>query len=766
MVKKFIRWVRRRWYVPLGAVVILLVAVAFLFPYLVKRYVEAHSEEWIQRKVAIGSIVLNPFTGVYAVNNLVCYETKSDVVFVRFEKLGVKADLLDGYRKGLWHFREAELRGPYVRIEQTGDRFNFSDLLELGSEDEPPTSEEEDSAMAFDVVGIELSAGAIDYSSDILHTPVSVEDLTVSCTRISSAQAVMKFLLGFAIHGGGKVNGGFTIDTDGGRYEVDAHLQDFDLSQLLPYLQDFMDCRKLDGALDLDLMVSDSYVDTTQLALSAAMDLRSLRLEDPAGEALVSVGELRAGLDTLIAAQERFDVGEVLLDKADLRFVLLNDWSDNWTRLLKFSTDTIGDSTVVSSAASESNVFVMLADYVNYLGGQFVASDYSAQSVRLTDCAVRFEDYTPRQPFRYELTEVALTANRVSSHQDAGRVTSKANLNGGGALIATAVFDPADIRNVTLDLEVDGLRLPPFDPYTRWYAAHPMEDGVLRYTAKTVLLAGMIDSQNSLRIDKLKFGRKVTEHDTGIYVLPLRLAAGLLKDAKGVVELDVPVKGDLKDPQFRVWPIIWQIFKNLIVKAATAPANLLARAVGGADERELEGVHFQPGQAVPDPQQYKVLDQLAKALAAKPELRADLIPLVDPFAEMQEIALFEGKRHFLFSGATALTATDSSRINSLMNTDSLFMRYVEQATPTLGGKPLQERCLGMIGRDQVSAQQRDMEYARTEHVMQYLLSKGVPATRIAYREGTPEETSGRKGDPGYRFIYDAADTSLNGDTTP
>lgn len=765
MIKKLFRWMGRRWYVMVGLLGALLLLAAFLFPYLLKRYVETRSEEWIQRKVTINSIVLNPFTGVYAVNGLVCYEPKSDVVFVRFDKLGVKADLLDGYRKGIWHFREAEMRGPYVRIEQNGDRFNFSDLLELGDAEKEPTTKDT-SEIAFDVAGIEISAGRIDYSSDILHTPVSVVDLDVSCSRISSAQAVMKFLLGFGIGGGGRVNGGFTIDTDRHSYTVDAHLREFAMAQVLPYLQDIMDCRKLEGVLDMDLVVNDNYVDTTQLALSAAIDLRSLRLEDPAGEALVSIGELRAGLDTLIAARERFDIGDVLLEKADLRFILLNDWSDNWTRLLKLNADTAGDSTEASSAASESNIFVMLADYVSYLGSQFVASDYSARSARVTNCALHFEDYTPRLPFRYEITELSLAANRVSSDQDAGRITSSATLNGSGALKGAAVFDPADLRNVTVDLEVDGLRLPSFDPYTRWYAAHPMEDGVLRYATRTAVLAGKIDSQNELYIDKLKFGRKVTEHDTGIYVLPLRLAAGLLKDAKGVVELDVPVKGDLKDPQFRVWPIIWQIFKNLIVKAATAPANLLARAVGGADASELEGVHFDQAQAVPSAQQYKVLDQLAKALAAKPELRADLIPLVDASAEAQEIALFEGKRRFLFADAPTIAAADSTRIKALANTDSLFVRYVEQATPALTGKPVQERCLGMIGRDNVMTQQREIEYARTEHVMQYLLGKGVPAARVSYREGTPEEINGRTGDPGYRFIYDAADESLNGDALP
>ncbi|HRH37051.1 MAG TPA: DUF748 domain-containing protein, partial [Flavobacteriales bacterium] len=575
---------KRRWCVVLGLIIVLLLAIAYLFPYLLKRYIEEHSEEWINRRVTIGSIVLQPFTGVYAVKDFTCYEPKSDVVFVRFAKLGVKADVWDGYRKGHWHFREAELRTPYFRVSQNGDRFNFSDLLELGGTEKEEPAPADTTAIAFDVQGLAISGGRIDYSSDILHEPMSVTDLGITCSRISSAQAVMEFLLGFGI-GGGEVKGGFVIDTQAGGYSVNAQLRKFGLVHVLPYVKDFMDCSTLGGELDVDLALRDSYVDSNALDIGAASTIRQFDLKDPGGEVLMGFRELHAELDTLTASNGHFEIGDVKLDGAALRFVLLNDWSDNWTSLMKLG----GDSTAIggdSSATSESNIFVMLADYVSYLGSQFVASDYSAKSVALSDCSLHFEDYTPRLPFKYDVSALSLSSNKVSSAMDAGHVRASAVLNGSGKLNGTAVFDPDNLKNVTVDLTVDGLHLQAFDPYSRWYAAHPMEDGVGGYATKTVLNNGTIDSQNSMRVDKLKFGKKVQEHDTGIYVLPLRLAAGLLKDAKGVVKLDVPVKGDLKDPQFRVWPIVWQIFKNQIVKAATAPANLLARAVGGADEKE------------------------------------------------------------------------------------------------------------------------------------------------------------------------------------
>lgn len=748
-----LRWCLRRWYLLLAALLVVLAAAAFFFPYLLKRYIEAHSEEWIHRQVRIGSIVLNPFTGVYAVNSLTCYEPASDTVFVSFGKLGVKGDLLHAWRRGEWRFRDAELRDPFVRIVQTGSRFNFSDLMELGDGDAAAAAPSGPAA-AFSVSDIALTGGRIHYTSDALAAPVRVTGLSAHCSTISSGQAVMDFAIGLALESGGRLAGGFTIDTEHERYAIDARLSDFALAQLRPYLLAFMDCGPLHGAVDIALRLKDSYADTTGLAVSGSIAFSGVALADPAGEPLLRVGGLRAELDTLVAAEQRFAVGAVELKDAEARFTLLNDGSDNWTRLLKLPQDTSG--AVDASAVSQSNVFVLLADYIGYLGREFVASAYSARSLRVEGCALRFADYTPRMPLKYAVDELSMTAERITTASDTGRIAVRALLGGTGAVEGHAAFDPRDPRNLSMRLSVDGMRLDRFDPYARWYAAHPLEDGVLRYTTRTVIDRGRIDSRNALRIDRLRFGKRVEEHDTGIVVLPLRLAAGLLKDAKGVVELDVPVAGDLNDPRFRAWPIVWKVLKNLVVKAVTAPGRALARAFGDADAADAERVVFDLGQGALERPQRKALDLLARILKDKPELAVALVPTVDAAAEREAIALFAAKRRHLF-GDAALSASDSAAIAALANGDSLFVRFVEQATPASAGRPLQERCLALAGPARVAQLQAELEYARREGSMQHLLAQGVDPSRAVLREGQADELRGRVGRPGFLFVYSAGE---------
>jgi hypothetical protein len=738
--------------------VTVLFAAAFLFPFLLKRYIENNSEAWIGRRITIGRIVLNPLTGVYAVTDLVCFEPRSEQVFVRFAKLGVKGSVLDGLMNDHWSFREAELRGPYVHIVQNGDRFNFSDLLELaGGEEEQENATSDAAEVGFTVVDIALTDGRIDYESDLLHEPLNMVDVAITSTRITSGDGRMDFIVGMGMPDGTRLDGGFVIDT--AFYAVDARLREFDLAGSLPYLQDFFQAGHLAGKLDMDLHVRQSYADSSDLALSARMELRGLELRDPQQEHLLTIDRIHAGLDTLLG--DHFELGAVEINGLDIRFALLADSTDNWTRLLKLAPDTTaGSEEGLVLAASESNYFVLLADYISYLGVAITASDYTADSIVFHNGRLRYEDHSVPRSQRYDISAVELRAKRFTAESGAAPVTATATLNDVGKVMLNAVFDPQDLRNVDLHLVVDSLMMAPLDPYVHWYAAHPAVDGVVRYESTTSIRNGQIDSQNHLLIDRLKFGKRQDQHSPDIYVLPLRLAAGLLKDAKGVIELDVPLQGDLRDPEFRVWPIVWQVLKNLVVKAVTAPAKMVARLFQGVDERDLELVRFRELQGVLEKPQEHGLNELAKALALKPELAVDLVPLADSLTEAGQLALFTAKSRYLFPGATALGPDDSLRVHDLAVRDSSFVQWMDERSPGTRDVDMAERSSRLFGVAETMGEWGLLEQARREHVMQFLLAAGAEPARIRFAPATAAERATYGGVPGYFFRYDASEEPL------
>ena len=735
-------------------VTLLLSLTAFLLPYLLKRYIEKHSVEWIGRTVTIDNIVLNPFTFTYAVNDVKCSEPGSGETFVSWRSIAVRSNLWRGFRDKDWHFRDLRIEDPYFHIVQKGSRFNFSDLLELGGKDTVASTDTP--IVRFSMEDIRITGGKIDYASDVLKAPVGISGLHAECDRITSESARMNFNLGFAINGGGALDGGFTIDTEQRQYAIDATLRAFALPQLLPYLQDFMHTASLKGALDVKLNLRDNWANENALAVSGTLGLDNLELTDADGEPLVGIAKGRVELDTLNARSGSFKLSRVLVDGFNTRYQQWADGSNTWTKALKLDSTATGDSSHVTLAAAPANIFVMLADYIRVLGQDFVANQYTADSMLLVHSSVGFEDFTPEKPFRYKLDDIDIRSSRITTATGTADFQASAVLNGSGKLKSSFQFDPKNFRNVDADLQVTDLSLPDLDAYSRWYGAYPIQSGSLTYTGTTRIQAGRIDSQNHLVSDNLRFAKKTDVHDTGIFILPLRLGASLLRDVHGKIDLDIPVKGDLNDPEFKPWPIIWQVLKNLVVKAAAAPVKLVSGLFGGGDDDDMEEVRFASLQTSIATDQERALEGLAETLKKKPELNVALVSVTEPRQEQEEWAAFQAKKDFL--GLTGdVSAKDSLRAMELSLRDSAFTAYLDVKSPTTKGKPERERCVATIGADKVKRAVDQGEADRQEAVNAQLAEKGVDAKRITFRNGTKEELSGHTGAPGFRFVFEVKD---------
>src|SRR4029450_9169693 len=69
-------------------------------------------------------------------------------------------------------------------------------------------------------------------------------------------------------------------------------------------------------------------------------------------------------------------------------------------------------------------------------------------------------------------------------------------------------------------------------------------------------------------------------------------------------------------------PIVWQVIKNILVKAVTYPFRALGSLFKGAEEAQF--VQFAPGEAALGGAAAGQLDALAKGLAQKPEIKLDV----------------------------------------------------------------------------------------------------------------------------------------------
>ena len=109
----------------------------------------------------------------------------------------------------------------------------------------------------------------------------------------------------------------------------------------------------------------------------------------------------------------------------------------------------------------------------------------------------------------------------------------------------------------------------------------------------------------------------------GASSLPLGLAVALLKSPDGTIDIDLPVRGNVDDPEFRYGGVVGKALLNLVTKIVTSPFALLGNLVG-AEESELEFIAFQDGRADLTPPEQEKAGKLAEALALRPELSIEI----------------------------------------------------------------------------------------------------------------------------------------------
>jgi hypothetical protein len=171
-----------------------------------------------------------------------------------------------------------------------------------------------------------------------------------------------------------------------------------------------------------------------------------------------------------------------------------------------------------------------------------------------------------------------------------------------------------------LKMSFKNIELSTFNPYSGKFAGYNISKGKLTTELHYKVDGRKLDAQHHIIVDQLEFGDKTESKDA--VSLPVKLAVALLKDRDGVIDLNLPITGSLDDPKFKLGPIIWKVFVNILEKAVTAPFALLGSLFGGGPD--LQFVDFQPGTAELDPAGAGKARNMVKALDARPQLKIEI----------------------------------------------------------------------------------------------------------------------------------------------
>ena len=248
--------------------------------------------------------------------------------------------------------------------------------------------------------------------------------------------------------------------------------------------------------------------------------------------------------------------------------------------------------------------------------------------VTVQDGTISFTDNHLSQSFASTFYNVGGRISGLSSEEAKfADVDLRGNLENHSPLLISGQINPLrDDLYVNLKLSFRDIELSPVTPYTGTFLGYAVEKGKLYLDLSYHIEKKQLNSSNKVFIDQLTFGKKVASDKATN--LPVKLALALLKDRKGEIHLDLPVTGRTDDPQFSIFKLIWQVVKNVLVKAASSPLSLLSSMFGSGGQ-DFSVIQFSPGSSTISPQEELKLTALAKGLLDRPALKVELKGYVD-----------------------------------------------------------------------------------------------------------------------------------------
>ncbi|BBP44799.1 hypothetical protein THMIRHAS_01720 [Thiosulfatimonas sediminis] len=150
---------------------------------------------------------------------------------------------------------------------------------------------------------------------------------------------------------------------------------------------------------------------------------------------------------------------------------------------------------------------------------------------------------------------------------------------------------------------IDGLALNDFSPLVQQAVGYQIDSGQLSATIDSTIGDNKIDVENSVKLYKFQLvsadKEKTEAFDKG-FSMPLEVGLSLLRDKSDNIELKLPIKGDLDNPNFNIQDVISTALNGALGKAtrtylllALQPFGAIA-LVGEMAFDQLAAVRLQP----------------------------------------------------------------------------------------------------------------------------------------------------------------------------
>ena len=461
---------------------------------------------------------------------------------------------------------------------------------------------------------IEVSKWGVAIEDRTLPKParITIDDVTVGIENLANKKnSKAKVALALQINQAGTVKANGSAGIDPLSADIKVFSDKVALKSFQPYVDTAVKAQIASGTTSSKgRIIYQGQDGQPQISYQGELSLDGLKIKDRIqNEEFISQKQIKANGIVLDIHPNRLQVDDVLINKTDVQVTIDQNGKVNLV-------ETFAPADQKSEKGKEN----LIEQLVNFLLLQVKGPmPMSIDLVKLDNFAVDFTDGSISPSFKTRLEITKSSMEGMSSDPSAqaefkmeGNIDQSATINSAGQM------NPLNaMQSAKLDFSLQGFKLTSVSPYSGKYVGYNIAEGALDLDLKYRVDGGKFSGDNIVIVDQLTLGDKVDSPDAT--KLPVKMGIALLKGPDGRISLEVPVEGDVKDPQFDFGKAVTSSLTGAVDNASKSPYAAI-KDIDGFNGQELRFIEFELGLPEFSGPAKKKLKALAKVLRKNSDL--------------------------------------------------------------------------------------------------------------------------------------------------
>jgi hypothetical protein len=718
---------------------------------LTKYLVEKYDEKYTGRQITMDWAYVNPFTGYIHFNGLKIYELKSDSIFFSAEGVNANFEMLKLFSKR-YEISKLTLDHPKGIVILNKKDLNLDDLINKFSSNDTLKTKSE--PVHFSILSIKINAGEFHYRDELIPVNYFIKEVSIESSGIrwneDTIACEYSFLSGI---GTGDMKGKFNINIKNLDYSFTALAHKFDLGVMQQYLKDLANYGNFSANFDTNVKAKGNFKDREDITASGTLAFNDFHFGKTKHEDYASFEKMSIDVIELSPKNFIYYIDSLQLHHPYIKYELY-DHLDNIQAMFGKGGSNISE---VNANPAKFNLVIEIAKYVRDLSENFLTSNYRINRLKISEGDVKYNDYSISEKFSVDADPLEVTADSIDKNHNRVEASFSCGIKPYGNAVVTLSINPKDKGDFDMHYHLRKLPAALFNPYTISYTSFPLDRGTIEIFGSWNVRNEIIKSDNHLVIIDPRVTKRIRNKDTKWIPMPLLLS--FIRERGNVIDYEIPITGDLKNPKFHWKDVLLDLVENIFIKPVTTPYRIQVKNVEAEIERSL-AVKWKMRSNVLQENQIRFIEKMAGFLLINPAARIVVVQEIYALKEKEYILFYEAKKKYFLScnhkNADLFTEGDSLKVDKMSVKDSLFVHYLNNHINDVTLFTIQAKCEKLIGTEIVNAKfqqlnrerkeafmfffkkmnvERQVKISSTEHVIPY---NGFSFYKINYKDQFPQ----------------------------